>query len=981
MVASILAGALRKPVLEWAVDHYLQQADIEAEMTISELGFTSAVIEDFQIRNALFERITADRLEFHYNPANLLAGMLPELEVRGLKVVQTKVDEGRTAEKETESLSKKGRKSDRISSPKDILGNWTVSRIHIRDAEYTRVVDGKRYSLALEALLKQRDQERHSLDLSVNPIEESALTVSGDVSLDLFDLLPVSVNGQLEATAPQLGTSGQISFSGQEIDREPEVKLDGELQIAKGDWESWTAQLPEQNGEMEAALSLDGTIRLPETSSLSTGAISLADWSEGIEGEGQIGVRLANLATPLNNRMVDASMMFNALLEDASLELFSERDATLSLEGGTGDDSTLGRLLQDSYSLRLPKEVRDHPFIKIHELFHKPSLSGQSGFVLLGSNDTRLSGQFSGDLHMINQEFSTQVDDLVVKGMPLNGLGPNQIHGTASLSGTLGDYKGHMQLKMLAEGLETEYASAGKSEASVSVEVHGKGAHDLKLNTRQASMLAIKGLSLPAGLGIPESQIDIGQFEVAYKRDRNKEDYRLGVEGSLEIRTLTFRQFRSNGTPLTGEMQPLSLDFGIDYDSSLPASRATTFKAEGELEEVALNEANISLEDLAFEASYPPAEANAPLIQVKRGRLSSTSDPEVFTVFDLNGLLYLRDPNLVFSLAAESPNNKARLTVKGAHNLETGNGSLDFSLPSHRFLVGGLQPAELFPVLDMLEEVEGDSALNLDIAWSEFGLNGHGQLFLTGLDLIAFDTAMENLNSTIALNSLIPLSTPESQAFSIDSTSIGNITLSDITGRLSLEKSETALPDIHLDNLRASFAGGHLQIEDGELNLSRSNHRLVLKADNLDISQLIDLLEIEDLEATGKFTGEIPITISGSTFEVADGRLESSEDGQIAFKSEDARSALASGGESVNLMLDALENFHYDNLRLGIHKPAEGESRLSIKLEGRNPDVLDGYPFDLNINLSGDLGPILRAVSEGRQLSQNVLNEMLELVQ
>jgi hypothetical protein len=46
---------------------------------------------------------------------------------------------------------------------------------------------------------------------------------------------------------------------------------------------------------------------------------------------------------------------------------------------------------------------------------------------------------------------------------------------------------------------------------------------------------------------------------------------------------------------------------------------------------------------------------------------------------------------------------------------------------------------------------------------------------------------------------------------------------------------------------------------------------------------------------------------------------------------------------------------------------------LAIGLEGANPAVLDGYPFRFNINLSGELAPILAAVREGRRIGAELL--------
>ena len=51
-----------------------------------------------------------------------------------------------------------------------------------------------------------------------------------------------------------------------------------------------------------------------------------------------------------------------------------------------------------------------------------------------------------------------------------------------------------------------------------------------------------------------------------------------------------------------------------------------------------------------------------------------------------------------------------------------------------------------------------------------------------------------------------------------------------------------------------------------------------------------------------------------------------------------------------------------------------GTLTLAIGLDGANPAVLDGYPFRFNVNLSGQLAPILAAVREGRRIGAELLH-------
>ena len=65
--------------------------------------------------------------------------------------------------------------------------------------------------------------------------------------------------------------------------------------------------------------------------------------------------------------------------------------------------------------------------------------------------------------------------------------------------------------------------------------------------------------------------------------------------------------------------------------------------------------------------------------------------------------------------------------------------------------------------------------------------------------------------------------------------------------------------------------------------------------------------------------------------------------------------ALEAGGQNVNLLLQALENFRYKDLRLTIDGRTDGEMDVGLHIAGANPDLYDGYPIEFNRNLEGAL--------------------------
>ena len=106
-----------------------------------------------------------------------------------------------------------------------------------------------------------------------------------------------------------------------------------------------------------------------------------------------------------------------------------------------------------------------------------------------------------------------------------------------------------------------------------------------------------------------------------------------------------------------------------------------------------------------------------------------------------------------------------------------------------------------------------------------------------------------------------------------------------------------------------------------------------------------------------------------------DGRLVHARHHQLA------PAGLGDETGSVDLLLEAAENFHYDDLSLTVEGRTGGELSARLRLAGGNPDLFDGYPIALNINLEGALDQILRrgiAVSQVDELAREYFERLSE---
>ena len=73
-------------------------------------------------------------------------------------------------------------------------------------------------------------------------------------------------------------------------------------------------------------------------------------------------------------------------------------------------------------------------------------------------------------------------------------------------------------------------------------------------------------------------------------------------------------------------------------------------------------------------------------------------------------------------------------------------------------------------------------------------------------------------------------------------------------------------------------------------------------------------------------------------------------------------------GSQLSLVLQALSDFHYNALELGIQYE-DDTLKLTAKLEGKNPDWQQGRPVNFNLTVQENIPALLKSLRSYRALS------------
>ncbi len=319
-------------------------------------------------------------------------------------------------------------------------------------------------------------------------------------------------------------------------------------------------------------------------------------------------------------------------------------------------------------------------------------------------------------------------------------------------------------------------------------------------------------------------------------------------------------------------------------------------------------------------------------------------------------------------------NGALALDFVGHHDLALGAGHARVTLHPLSFLPGTRDPGDLFPMLaGTVGETSGTIEAKAELVWTaSTAPNGRAEIAISDLATTAAGVSATAVNGVLTLDRLVPPSLPPGQTISIGLLDIGVPLVNGI-----VTFGLTGARVLRLERAEWQWAGGVVFAEPFTADLNRPEWRATLGVRGLDLGAILALTEVDGLEGTGVLAGRLPLRLGFATVAIENGVLEATGPGILRYAPPTGTGVLDAGEAGTTLLLDALANFHYDSLAMTVSGAAGGETTVGLRLVGRNPDLYDGYPVALNVNLSGALDSLLRRGLAGYRIPETV-RERLE---
>ncbi|GEM_PF-5421238 len=357
-------------------------------------------------------------------------------------------------------------------------------------------------------------------------------------------------------------------------------------------------------------------------------------------------------------------------------------------------------------------------------------------------------------------------------------------------------------------------------------------------------------------------------------------------------------------------------------------------------------------------------------------QLRQTRPPPIVAPVAVTAKTRLAGDSLTFDVRAEDKSGALVVDAKGTHDLSRGTGTGDITLYPLTFVAdGGLQPVTVFPIASRhMSTTNGVVSAGGGVSWGPGGIDSDIELKIEDFSTLAGDIAIEGVNGVVTFDGLTPPSTLPDQVISVAGVTAGlPLTNGAIVGGM-----RDGLP--YITETEWKWAGGTVSSTPIRITQDGQIEDFTLSLENIGLEALLNLTpEGDNIEATGTLNGKVPMSFRNGGFQVIEGRLETAGPGILRYKSEAFSGDFVASNQGLGLFLQAVENFAYDSIRIDLDGQSGDQIEIALHIDGKNPDLYGGTPFELNLSVSGRLDEIFRRSLETFRVPDAVRERIQEL--
>ncbi len=429
---------------------------------------------------------------------------------------------------------------------------------------------------------------------------------------------------------------------------------------------------------------------------------------------------------------------------------------------------------------------------------------------------------------------------------------------------------------------------------------------------------------------------------------------------------------------------PFSLQLGQGLELSTALTDRDTWLWEAALREaeITLGTGNTRVRLAALTAeARPDAGLGGPLaLSAKttlQGLLNSRKLPPLPLTLEHSGSLQASRYRLNVRDEAAS----ISLQLAGTANLREGSGEHNLALNIPDL---GAASDSANPLLQRFELMQsppdltaGSLQLDSQLSTAGFDMSGWRQratLLVEGVSGTLADIAFTDLALDAAWQGIEYWQTTRPLQLSIAQLEPG-FSITGLEASIQLpESTPIASPSMTLQSFSAKLFGGRVLLKNSTTwDFGATRNSMKLHAENWSLAELVALQTNRNIQAQGRLNGELPVVLHDSRIIIQSGFLRSAPPGgTIRYQPETSTASMAAGSSELNMALDLLRDFRFDQLSSSVDLDESGELTLGLALSGHNPAQQRGRTINFNINVQQNIDPLLQSLRMGDNLLQDI---------
>lgn len=362
--------------------------------------------------------------------------------------------------------------------------------------------------------------------------------------------------------------------------------------------------------------------------------------------------------------------------------------------------------------------------------------------------------------------------------------------------------------------------------------------------------------------------------------------------------------------------------------------------------------------------------------KISMGRVTLNSSPWGMSPMDWKIRFAANETEIKADLRIDAPLRASMVTVEIAQPLTAGPGVLHGMIGPIVFDGDQRRLSRLITGLPKpIEIIDGRLASTVDASWSGgIGDSAHGFQLTSGTVKVVADKlsglydeyVVKDLSTTMALRAdgLNSLATMQPAPVTIGSVQTG-VDVTNVTTIFNATwKFPNGLPVIEAKDFGCEVFGGMVTSPGLVADLANPPYFTTLSLRDMDLAKILSVKQTQGLQGTGTLNGTLPVSVSRAGVTIKDGMVAALPAGGVIRYGSAPESSkfISETNTQLHLVTQALNNFHYTLLKVGVDYAESGTLFLTARMEGKNPDLKKVPPINFNLTVQEHIPTLLKSL-------------------